>query len=305
MVDPASSGESLERERLLLERERLRFERQKLAVDVLLKKRDLASPRRNAFKELLANPFALAVAGGFITIMTTIATTSYTASENRASEDRRAKQALQAELIKKFVDAPKPEIVRENLKFLVNVGFLPDYANGITNYLKDDPNAAPTTSSTALGDVGQRFETVAPALVRQLMSDFGFTDFQAAGIVGNIGFETAGLRILQEMRPLSGRGGLGYLQWSGSKRDNFEKFCLTKSLDPASAEANYGFLKQELEGPEKLVVTSVKTAATLEDATTVFEQKVVRGPIKSYPARITWARKALDLVRQSKEAAQQ
>jgi hypothetical protein len=137
------------------------------------------------------------------------------------------------------------------------------------------------------------------------MSDFGFTDFQAAGIVGNIAFETAGLRILQEVGPLSGRGGFGYLQWSGAKRDSFEKFLQAKGLNATSAEANYGFLKQELEGPEKLAVTSVTATATLEDATTVFEQKAVRGPIKSYPARIAWARKALDLVQQPKEAAKQ
>src|SRR5437660_2628062 len=99
-----SPGDSLDRERLLLERERLKFERQKLAIDALLKRRELAG-RSGPFKDLLANPLALAVVGGFVTLMTTTITASFT-----------AKQALQADLIKKFVEPTKIETVRQNLE---------------------------------------------------------------------------------------------------------------------------------------------------------------------------------------------
>jgi hypothetical protein len=303
MGDATGSDSAVDRERLQLERDRLKFERQKLAVDARLKRRELAAQRSKPFKELFANPVALAIAGGFVTLMTTIVTTSYTANENRRSEDRRAKQALQAELIKKFVDAPRPEIVRENLKFLVNVGFLPDYANEITAYLKENPDAAPTTATASLGDIGQRFEPLAPQLLRQLMSDFGVTDFQAAAIVGNIAFETAGFRILQELKPVSGRGSFGYLGWVGQKRASFEKFCQDKGLDPGSVEANYGFLKQELEGAESRAIVALKAAASLEDATRAFEQQAIRAGVKNYNSRTQWAQKALELFQRAQSNA--
>ena len=88
-----NSDNALDVERLSLERERLKLERQKLAVEVRLKKRELADRRRKPFKDLLAKPLALAIAGGFITLMTSIVTTSYTSNENRKSEDRRAEIA--------------------------------------------------------------------------------------------------------------------------------------------------------------------------------------------------------------------
>jgi V8-like Glu-specific endopeptidase len=155
-----NSAERLEIERLSLERERLKLERQKLAIEVRLKRRELVERQGKPLKELLANPLALAIAGGFITLMTTLITTAYTASENRKSEDRRAsiaqkgaEQALQAELIKKFVEAPKTETVRENLRFLINAGLLPNYAEKITEYLDDNPNAAPTVGIAVVGGI--------------------------------------------------------------------------------------------------------------------------------------------------------
>src|SRR5207253_7114444 len=48
--------------------------------------------------------------------------------------------------------------------------------------------ARETASSTPLPPTP--FDTQASALTRRLMDDFGFKDFQAAAIVGNIGYET-------------------------------------------------------------------------------------------------------------------
>jgi hypothetical protein len=301
---PSESVDGLELERLSLEREKLRFERQKLAVDAILKRRELAGRQNKSWKDLLANPLALAIVGGFITVMTTIVTTSYTATENRTAENLRAgyardsaKQALQAELIKKFVETPKIETARDNLQFLVDAGLLPDYAKDIAAYLKNNPKAGPTVAtSTSLGDVGGTFDTRAPALVRQLISDFGFADFQAAAIVGNIGHETAGFRHLQEIMPVSGgRGGFGYLQWTGARRANFEKFCQDRNLEPASAEANYAFMKHELQTTENKAVVAVKAATSIEQATQDFEQNALRVSVKNYESRIRWARRALAL----------
>lgn len=58
-----------------------------------------------------------------------------------------SQQALQADLIKKFVEGPRPEIVRENLRFLADTGLIPDYAASIQHYLAANPNAAPQVGS--------------------------------------------------------------------------------------------------------------------------------------------------------------
>lgn len=162
----ATGAGSIETERLALDRERLRLERQKLAIEFRLKRRELAEQQGKNWKELLANPVTLAVVGGFVTLMITIVTNSLTARANRNAETLRAqiardgtRQTLQGDLIKKFVESPKTETVRENLRFLINAGLLPDYAQGISKYLEDNPDAAPNTASARTeteGDSGAR-----------------------------------------------------------------------------------------------------------------------------------------------------
>lgn len=155
-------------EKIAIERIRLRTERQRLVVETLLKRRELGERGKKSWREVFANPLMLAVVGGLLTVITTLVTSSFTAHQNREAEDRRAentqrsaKQALQAELIKKFVEAPKTETVRENLRFLVDSGLLPDYADGIKGYLKDNPNSAPTIAPLVGSCRGSRSATIA------------------------------------------------------------------------------------------------------------------------------------------------
>jgi V8-like Glu-specific endopeptidase len=177
--------DAIEREQLALERERLHAERQKVALEFRLKRRELAERRDKSWKELLANPLTLAIAGGFLTLMTTIVSTHISAIESRTLESQRAtlaheveekraelaqksaREALQAELIKKFVESPKTETVRENLHFLVDTGLLPDYAKNIRTYLENNPKAAPTVSvvPAVVGPTDQRIvlSNVSPA----------------------------------------------------------------------------------------------------------------------------------------------
>lgn len=162
-----SGDRDIEKEKLALDWERLRFDRKKAAMEYRLKRNELAGARGKEFKELLGNPFALAIVGGFITVMTTIVSNHLTASANVALEQTKAelaskaettkaelgaqaaKQTLQADLIKKFVENPKTETVRENLRFLVDAGLLPDYASKISAYLKNNPDAAPQVGNTS------------------------------------------------------------------------------------------------------------------------------------------------------------
>lgn len=71
---------SIDRDRVALDRERLRFERQKLAVEIREKRRQRIFVKKSFFKDLMANPVALAIVGGFVTLMTGIDTSTYTAS---------------------------------------------------------------------------------------------------------------------------------------------------------------------------------------------------------------------------------
>lgn len=86
-------------------------------------------------------------------------------------------------------------------------------------------------------------------IMRDLMKDYGISQEYAAGIVGNLDYETMGFTEFQELKPLvkGSRGGFGIAQWTGPRRVAFEKFAEEKGLDPNSYEANYGFLKFELD----------------------------------------------------------
>lgn len=147
-------------EAALLEREKLRMERQKLALEVRLKRQELDGRRRKSWSELLANPLMLALVGGMITVIVTVVTNTLSAQANRDSETYRAelarataKQELQAELIKKFVEGGNTETVRGNLRFLISAGLLPDYEKGIAKYLEENPGAAPAVTTVG-GIVG-------------------------------------------------------------------------------------------------------------------------------------------------------
>jgi hypothetical protein len=148
-----SDTQTIERDRLSLERDRLKFERQKLSIELIAKRREAATTKPTALRELFSNPLTLVIVGGFISLMTTIVSGFYTAAENRNAEGqkaelarRSAQDALQAELIKKFTEGPR-EVVRENLKFLQEAGLIPTYAKDIRSYLERNPEAAPQAAS--------------------------------------------------------------------------------------------------------------------------------------------------------------
>ncbi len=70
-------------------------------------------------------------------------------------------------------------------------------------------------------------------LVNRLAADFDLTLEQAAGIVGNLGFESNRLKTMQEQAPIGGRGGWGWGQWTASRRVAFERWAAAHNLPPA------------------------------------------------------------------------
>ncbi|WP_089177150.1 phage tail tip lysozyme [Bosea sp. AS-1] len=156
---------------------------------------------------------------------------------------------------------------------------------------KDAPTASSGGSNAPIR--GSTFTQKAPGIMRRLMDDFGFTKEQAAGILGNLGHESSGLNELQERNPTAGRGGYGWAQWTGPRRKAFEAWAAANNLDPASDEANYGFLRHELRTNHAGVVARVKEAGSVGEAMVAFEAGYERAGVKNYASRQKWADRAL------------
>lgn len=149
------------------------------------------------------------------------------------------------------------------------------------------------------------FDEKAPQIMRLLMKDFGLSDESAAAIVGNAGYECGGFQKLQEIRPTvpGSRGGWGWMQWTGSRRLQFEAYCRRNALDPASDRANYGWLFVELRTTsEKKAIPAVQAAIGLEAKVVAFERSFLRAGVKNYDKRLDWAERALKAYRRQRTA---
>lgn len=93
----------------------------------------------------------------------------------------------------------------------------------------------------------------------KLQKDLGISREAAAGVIGNINYES-GMEGINEKNPLipGSRGGFGWAQWTGDRRDQFEGYSKSHGLDPKSDEANYGFLVEELRSKYPDVLAQLK-----------------------------------------------
>lgn len=137
--------------------------------------------------------------------------------------------------------------------------------------------AVVTAASIALFAGAPNAQTIPERLMADLARDFRLQDFQAAGITGNLARETGNFRFMQELEPIveGSRGGIGYSQWTASRRVSFEKYAgsLQKQL---TYEVNYGYLKKELNGEYREVIDEVRKSKNLWEATVIF----MRGYLK-------------------------
>ena len=131
------------------------------------------------------------------------------------------------------------------------------------------------TSTAALAEP----VSVPERLMGDLQADLELTDYQAAGVVGNLARETGNFRYLRELNPLirGSRGGIGYGQWTGERHDAFLDYA--DGRDPMSYEVNYGFLLQELEGPYAEVLAELYETSDAREATLL----VMRGYLAPHP----------------------
>lgn len=149
------------------------------------------------------------------------------------------------------------------------------------------------------------FREIAPKYMDRLKQDFNLTDVQAAGILGNLGHESGGFTVMQEIKPTKGRGGLGYAQWTGPRRVKFEELARETGMSYDDPELNYLMLRTELETHYKKTITKLRTAKTIKEAVYIFERGFERsGDVNRqgvivkqghYNKRYEYAQKALEL----------
>jgi Phage tail lysozyme len=138
------------------------------------------------------------------------------------------------------------------------------------------------------------FRAKAPVFMDQLITDFGFKDFQAAAVFGNIGHECAGFMILHEIGQPEGEGGYGWAQWTGPRRVSFFRWCSDHHLNKEADEANFGFLEFELRTSQSDAVAALLKCPDLASSVNAFERNFERAGVPNLPSRNSWAEIALE-----------
>jgi hypothetical protein len=137
--------------------------------------------------------------------------------------------------------------------------------------------AAVTAAGIALFAGAANADTIPERLMRDLGRDFHLKDFQAAGVVGNLARETGNFRFMQELKPVvtGSRGGIGYSQWTGSRRVAFEEYAGSAD-NQLTYEVNYGYLKKELSEDYADVMDEVRGSKNLWESTVLFMRGYLR-----------------------------
>jgi hypothetical protein len=139
----------------------------------------------------------------------------------------------------------------------------------------NSPNAAGQTAHDAkvrelsggTGGGSKVDTTTASTMIPRMMKDYGLTREQATGAVGVMGYESGDFKTLQEKGQPDGKGGWGYAQWTGPRREQFMQYAKDNNLDPKSDAANYGFMQKELASPAYAgVIPAMKQTTTSQDA---------------------------------------
>lgn len=139
-------------------------------------------------------------------------------------------------------------------------------------------------------------------LTDRMVKDLGISETKAAAIVGNFMHESGDFQHMQEIAPVSGRGGYGWAQWTGPRRRNFEAFVAEKRLDINSDAANYQFFLHEIQNDpyEKQQFERWKNTeyGDLAAETVAFENSYERAGVKHHGSRIQRAETALQMYEQ-------
>ena len=133
---------------------------------------------------------------------------------------------------------------------------------------------------------------VGTKLVGDLEEALGITRAQAAGLVGNLDHETGGFKFMQELDPVvpGSRGGLGFAQWTGTRRKEFESWAASNNMDVNSYEANLGYLVHEISNTsEGRFLEELEASTTAEEAARIVSRRYLRPGKPNMPSRISKA----------------
>lgn len=149
------------------------------------------------------------------------------------------------------------------------------------------------------------WENLAPQVIKRLSTDLSLTPQQAAGIVGQLGYESEGLQAINERKPVvpGSRGGFGWAQWTGPRRRQFESWAGENKMDINTPEANYGFLVHELTNtPESRALEQIRKAEDAQSAGRLFTDNFLRPGIPAHDKRATWTDQALNFIMPAAQA---
>ena len=141
------------------------------------------------------------------------------------------------------------------------------------------------------------FVTLAPQIMAKLATDFGnLTDVHRAAILGNLGHECAGFTQMKEVGVAEESGGLGWAQWTGSRRTKFEKVLRDRNARADDFEANYAMLLDELTHSHKKAIERLLETNDIPSGVKAFEEVFEVARVKNYPSRERYAQIAMSLL---------
>ncbi|MEU2036941.1 phage tail tip lysozyme, partial [Nocardia amamiensis] len=122
-------------------------------------------------------------------------------------------------------------------------------------------------------------------MYRYLVSHYGLTPAQAAGILGNIqvesGFKTDAFNPRE--------GAIGLCQWLGGRRRNLERFAATYGKPVTDWKVQIDFMMHELRSGESGAYARLRAAQTPAAAAAVFDQYYERSSGEARGQRMAYA----------------
>ena len=138
------------------------------------------------------------------------------------------------------------------------------------------------------------FNSIVVAYTARLQRDLNILGFQADGIFGNLGQESAGFASLQEIAPTvaGSAGGYGWAQWTGPRRKAYLAFCTAHGIKPEAHESNYRYLVEDLTKNYPAVLDALRKTTTRDAAVQLVMDRYEVPGVPAYDSRITWAKRA-------------
>ena len=169
-----------------------------------------------------------------------------------------------------------------------------DFMRERVRHFMAEPAPEPVPTWRPAPEQAAHFTRVAPPFMHRIRHDLAVSRLEVAAIFGNFAHETEGLTDLSEDRPARRTGGVGWAQWSHTRRVDFLDFCEGAELDPMAHEASYRFAVHELTNTwEHRALAAMDAVPTLAEKVVAFERAYERAGVKHDERRIAWGHVAL------------